>query len=132
MLLDQYGAADVLVPEVILHRQWPGGPVVDQFFARHGPDHKLLGSFVLSASNGDREGLAALLDKGVERIDAIYVDALRSGRLHTSLGGGRRALPQRMAGPLANRRRARGARDPGAGLICSRSARKAGTTRCMT
>ena len=81
MLLDQYGAADVLVPEVILHRQWPGGPVVGQFFARHGPDHKLLGSFVLSASNGDREGLAALLDKGVERIDAIYVDALRNGRL---------------------------------------------------
>jgi hypothetical protein len=81
MLLDQYGAADVLIPEVILHRAWPGGPVTAQFFARHGPDHKLLGSFTLSTANGDREGLAALLDKGVEQIDALYIGALRSGSL---------------------------------------------------
>lgn len=81
MLLDQYGAADILVPEVIIHRQWPGGPVRAQFFARHGPDRRLLGSFALSTANGEPEGLAALLDKGVEQIDAIYIDALRSGRL---------------------------------------------------
>ena len=81
MLLDEYGAADVLIPEVILHRAWPGGPVAAQFFARHGPDHKLLGSFTLTSANGDREGLAALLDKGVEQIDGIYIDALRNGQL---------------------------------------------------
>ena len=81
MLLDQYGAADVVIPEVMLRRQWPDGPVTGTFFARHGPDHKLLGRFTLSTTRGDREGLAALLDKGVERIDAIYIDALRSGRL---------------------------------------------------
>ena len=81
MLIDQYGAADILIPEVMLHRRWPEGPVTAEFFARHGPDHKLLGSFTLSTANGDRDGVAALLDKGVERIDALYVDALRSGRL---------------------------------------------------
>ena len=81
MLLDQYGAADILIPEVILHRQWPGGPVVATFYARRGPDHRLIDSFTLTSANGDKDALAALLDKGVERIDAIYVDALRSGRL---------------------------------------------------
>lgn len=81
MLLDQYGTADILIPEVILRRQWPGGPVTAEFFARHGPDHKLLERFTLTTANGDRDGIAALLDKGVERIDAIYVQALRSGML---------------------------------------------------
>jgi hypothetical protein len=81
MLLDQYGAADILIPEVLIHRQWPGGPVTAEFFARHGPDHKLLGTFTLRSANGDQEGLAALLDKGVEQIDAIYIGALRDGRL---------------------------------------------------
>ena len=81
MLLDQYGAADILIPEVILHRQWPGGPVSATFYAGRGPDHRLIDSFTLTSANGDKDGLAALLDKGVERIDAIYVDALRSGRL---------------------------------------------------
>ena len=81
MLLDQYGAADILIPEVIMHRQWPGGPVSATFYARRGPDHRLIDSFTLTSANGDKDGLAALLDKGVERIDAIYVDALRSGRL---------------------------------------------------
>lgn len=81
MLLDQYGAADILIPEVIIHRQWPGGPIRAEFFARHGPDHKLLGRFTLATANGEPEGLAALLDKGVEQVDAIYIDALRSGRL---------------------------------------------------
>lgn len=81
MLLDQYGASDILIPEVILHRHWPGGPVTAEFFARHGPDHKLLDHFALSTADGDRDGVAALLDKGVERIDSIYIQALRSGQL---------------------------------------------------
>ncbi len=81
MLLDQYGAADVVIPEVMLHRHWPGGPVTATFFARRGPDHRLIDSFTLTSATGDRDGVAALLDKGVERVDAIYIDALRSGRL---------------------------------------------------
>ena len=79
MLLDQYGAADLLMPEVILHRQWPGGPVIGRFYARYGPDNKLLGGFALRVGNGD--GLDAMLDEGVRRIDAIYAAGLRDGRL---------------------------------------------------
>ncbi len=78
-LLDQYGAADVLVPQVRLERQYPGGPVIGYFSARYGPDNRLLQAFQLRAENS--AGLAAMLDAGVTRIDAIYGDALASGRL---------------------------------------------------
>jgi len=80
MLLDQYGASDILIPEVIIERQWPGGPVIGRFAARHGPDNRLLGRFALRAPNGD--GLEALLDEGIRRIDGIYATALRNGELH--------------------------------------------------
>ncbi len=79
MLLDQYGAADVVVPEVMLTRLWPGGPVAGRFFARHGPDAQLLDSFTLRAASSD--DLPQMLDEGVRRIDEIYSAALRSGAL---------------------------------------------------
>lgn len=79
MLLDQYGAADIVVPEVRIERSWPGGPVVGRFYARHGADGQLLGKFALRVADG--EALGAMLDQGVRRIDAIYASALRSGRL---------------------------------------------------
>ena len=79
MLLDQYGAADIVVPEVTLYRQWPGGPVIGRFVARHGPDAAVLDRFTLTADNGD--ALPAMLDRGIERIDAAYVRALREGAL---------------------------------------------------
>lgn len=37
-LLDQFGAADILVPIARLHYQYPGGPVEGTFTARIGPD----------------------------------------------------------------------------------------------
>lgn len=77
MLLDQYGAADIVVPEVTLFRQWPGGPVIAKFVARHGPDAAVIDSFTLTADSG--EALPAMLDKGIERIDAAYTRALRDG-----------------------------------------------------
>ena len=77
MLLDQYGAADIVVPEVILFRQWPGGPVIGRFIARHGPDGSVIDQFTLTADNGD--ALPAMLDRGIERIDAAYVRALQEG-----------------------------------------------------
>ncbi len=80
-LLDQYGAADILVAEVRLKRLWPGGPVVGHFLARHGPDNKLVGDFTLRVRDGD--ALPALLSEGVLRIDAIYARALREGRLRS-------------------------------------------------
>ena len=79
MLLDQYGAADIVVPEVALHRLWPDGPVLGRFIARHGPDGVVIETFNLRAENGD--GLPAMLDEGVRRMDEAYSRALQSGRL---------------------------------------------------
>lgn len=79
MLLDQFGAADVLVPTVKLTRLWPGGPIIGRFDARYGPDSKLLGEFTLRVERSDQ--LPQLLDSGVQRLDEIYVSALREGRL---------------------------------------------------
>lgn len=79
LLLDQYGAADVLVPEVQLKRLYPGGPVIGTFAARHGPDNKLLGWVILRVERSTL--LPRLLDEGVRRIDAIYAAALQNGGL---------------------------------------------------
>jgi len=78
-IIDQYGAADVLIPTVRLQRQWPGGPVVGQFQARYGPDNRLLGSFALRV--GSAEGLPQLLDAGVKRLDALYARGFREGAI---------------------------------------------------
>ena len=78
-LLDQYGAADVLIPQVRLERFWPGGPVIGHFSARFGPDNRLLDSFALRVESS--AGLAAMMDEGVRRIDTIYTNALAAGRL---------------------------------------------------
>ncbi|ATE67286.1 hypothetical protein [Rhizorhabdus dicambivorans] len=77
MLLDQYGAADIVVPEVTLFRQWPGGPVIGRFVARRGPDGAVVDSFTLTADNGD--ALPAMLDRGIDRIDRAYTRALQEG-----------------------------------------------------
>lgn len=79
MLLDQYGAADIVVPEVTLYRQWPGGPVIGRFVARHGPDGTVITGFTLHSDNAD--GLAAMLDEGAAKIDAAYTQALQDGAL---------------------------------------------------
>ncbi|RXZ35278.1 heavy-metal-associated domain-containing protein [Sphingomonas desiccabilis] len=78
-ILDQYGAADVLIPQVKLRRQWPGGPVIADFSAGYGPDHHVLTRFTLRVERSD--ALPALLDEGVRRIDAAYQQALRQGAL---------------------------------------------------
>ena len=79
MLLDQYGAADIVVPEVDLHRLYPGGPAVATFTARFGPDGQMLGRFRLRAANSAQ--IPAMLEEGVRRIDALYVEALGRGLL---------------------------------------------------
>jgi hypothetical protein len=78
-VIDQYGANDILVPVVKLYRQWPGGPVIGVFEARHGPDNMLVGSFTLRVGNPD--GVPQLLDAGVKRIDDLYQRALSTGDL---------------------------------------------------
>jgi hypothetical protein len=79
MLLDEYGAADVVVPEVHLKRLWPGGPVIGEFVARYSPDNRELGRFSLRVERS--ELLPKLLDVGVRRLDAIYTQALQAGIL---------------------------------------------------
>lgn len=78
-VLDQFGAADVLMPVARLERQWPGGPVRGTFTARYGPDNTFLASFTLTAN--DEAGLPKMLTEAVGRLDAIYAQALAEGKL---------------------------------------------------
>lgn len=77
--LDQYNAADVLVPSVRLEHQFPGGPITGTFTARYGPDSSMLDSFTLTAD--DPRSLSAMLDEAVERMDTIFERALVEGKL---------------------------------------------------
>jgi hypothetical protein len=79
MILDQYGAADVLIPQVRLSYSYPGGPVTGIFVARHGPGSDIVSSFALRVDSSDK--IPAMLDEGVKRIDAIYAEALAMGVL---------------------------------------------------
>ena len=79
MLLDQYGAADVISPEVHLKRLFPGGPAIGTFIARHGPDNRVLGQFTLRVENS--ASIPRLLDEGVRGLDLLYSRALAAGEL---------------------------------------------------
>lgn len=78
-ILDQFGAADVLVPVADLHRRWPGGPIEGRFTARFGPDSTYLQSFTMNAENDEQ--LPAMLKRAVLRMDEIYSKALADGKL---------------------------------------------------
>lgn len=79
VILDQFGAADVLTPIARIERQWPGGPVIGHFTARYGPDNKFLGSFTLTAPNS--KALPKMMDEAVVRMDRLFQTALAEGRL---------------------------------------------------
>ena len=79
MLLDQYGAADIVIPEVDLRRLYPGGPAVGVFTARYGPDNAFIGRFQLAARNSAE--IPAMLSEGVRRLDMLYAQALQQGLL---------------------------------------------------
>ncbi|MEL6878076.1 MAG: heavy-metal-associated domain-containing protein [Pseudomonadota bacterium] len=78
-ILDQYSAADVLVPSVSLSHQYPGGPISGTFTAHYGPDATYLDGFSLTADN-PRE-LPGMLSQAVERFDSIFEQALVDGKL---------------------------------------------------
>ena len=78
-VLDQFSAADVLVPIVRLEHQWPGGPVDAHFTARYGPDNRYLGQFSMRADNAD--AVPDMLRRAVTRFDEIYRGALANGTL---------------------------------------------------
>lgn len=79
LILDEFGASDVIMPIARLERQFPGGPVSGSFTARYGPDNRFLGSFTLTAKS--EAELPAMLEQAIGRLDAIYTQALIAGTL---------------------------------------------------
>ena len=78
-ILDQFGAADVIMPLARIERQWPGGPVKGTFTARYGPDNTYIDDFTLTAPN--EASLPAMLRQAIVRLDGIYAGALAAGTL---------------------------------------------------
>ncbi len=76
-ILDEFGAADVLVPIANLRYTYPGGPIEGTFTARHGPDNEFLDTFTMTAESP--EELPAMLARAVRRFDATFQVALGSG-----------------------------------------------------
>lgn len=79
VILDEFGAADVIMPIARLEREYPGGPVHGTFTARYGPDNRFLGSFALTARN--EAELPKMLEDAIGRLDRIFTDALAAGQL---------------------------------------------------
>lgn len=79
VILDQYGAADVIMPIARIERSYPGGPVKGTFSARYGPDNILLGTFALTAASA--KDVPDMMAKAVVRLDEIYRNALAAGQL---------------------------------------------------
>ena len=78
-IIDYYGAADILVAEASLHREYPGGPAVARFVARHGADNRVLGGFELQAR--DSADIPRMMAEGVARMDELFTLALATGNL---------------------------------------------------
>ncbi|WP_293648443.1 heavy-metal-associated domain-containing protein [Sphingopyxis sp. RIFCSPHIGHO2_12_FULL_65_19] len=81
VILDQYGAADVLTPIARVEYSYPGGPIKGHFTARFGPDSKLISSFTMTGPSP--AALPDMMEKAVARMDRIYIDALAAGVLRT-------------------------------------------------
>lgn len=79
VILDQFGAADVIVPIAQLDYSYPGGPVTGTFTARYGPDNRYLDGFTMTADKPDE--LPAMLAQAVRRFDRIFEKALADGIL---------------------------------------------------
>ena len=78
-ILDLYGAADILVAEVMIHRLYPGGPARARFIGRHGPDGEIIGGFDLSAPSS--AAIPRMMDEGARRMDELFATAFAAGRL---------------------------------------------------
>ena len=78
-ILDQFGAADVIMPLARIERQWPGGPIKGTFTARYGPDNTYIADFTLEAPS--EAALPTMLRQAIARLDGIYAGALTAGTL---------------------------------------------------
>ena len=97
-VLARFDTVQALTAEARLVHAWPGGPITGLFVARQGPDAQELGRFSLKTASP--EGLNAMLDTAVERVDAIYSAALRDGRLQSEPDLGVELTPLIGSGPL--------------------------------
>lgn len=79
VILDQFGAADIVSATARFERSYPGGPITAYYTARYGPDNVFIGQFALSVSS--KEAVPAMMDTAVKRIDDIFQQALANGRL---------------------------------------------------
>jgi len=79
MILDEFGASDVIMPIARLEREYPGGPVRGTFTARYGPDNRFLGSFTLNARN--EAEVPKMLEQAIGQLDKIFSQALANGVL---------------------------------------------------
>lgn len=79
VLLDLYGAADVIMPLARLERTTPTGPITGHFSARYGPDNRYIGGFVLRADKPS--DVPTMMDQAVRRMDELYTQALFTGVL---------------------------------------------------
>lgn len=79
LILDEFGASDVVMPLARLERQWPGGPVKGTFTARFGPDNRYLGGFSMTADSD--AAVPKMFAAAIQRLDGIYAQALADGRL---------------------------------------------------
>lgn len=78
-ILDMYGAADILMAEVMIHRLYPGGPARARFIGRHGPDGEIVGGFDLTAPNS--AAIPQMMDEGARRMDQLFTQAFAAGAL---------------------------------------------------
>jgi hypothetical protein len=78
-IVDLYGAADILVAEVQVHRLFPGGPAEAKFIGRHGPDGDIVGGFTLRAR--DSADMMRMMREGVARMDQLFTQAHAAGAL---------------------------------------------------
>ena len=103
-ILDQFGAADVLVPVAELRYLYPGGPVEGRFVARHGPDNEYLGAFTMRADSPRQ--LPAMLGRAVEKFDQMFVTALEEGTIRPdpTLNRGRGSIDPDIAKLIAQSR----------------------------
>ncbi len=81
VILDQYGAADVLMPTARIEYSYPGGPITGHFAARFGPDNTLIQTFTMTGPS--TKALPDMMEKAVARMDSIYTEALAAGILKT-------------------------------------------------
>ena len=79
VLLDLYGAADVIMPLARIEQTSPTGPIIGHFSARYGPDNRYIGGFALRVAKVS--DVPAMMDQAVKRMDELYTQALFTGVL---------------------------------------------------